>query len=354
MKGSLTFVAYVDYWEILIGIVCAITKRGLWNLEANYNMASGSELLCTRAYSVQEAGHQAHGQVQQGHTDSSAVEGEHSHRRGCSIFDPFTVIPARERQMGEVDNVILSKKLNLKRSRDYEDRVQGGGVHKDSPYGQNNNAQSVQRDGLWAIVFTTLTEGSTKIFPQKPITATRKRKLPASLSSHQSKRQNIPEISVEVAMRPAGSHDCISLELPRGRGPLDSSKTRRVSPMYIPLFVFLSDTKSRKNIVDFIRNKFDLYGVEVPAQGRWGGLMILWTKEMMVQLRSFSKEHIDVEIRGNSVMGMWRMTGFYGTLLVAHQQQSRKRLIQLAHQPDMPWLCVGDFNEILSKGEKLE
>ncbi|KAL0362122.1 UNVERIFIED_CONTAM: hypothetical protein Scaly_1167400 [Sesamum calycinum] len=229
------------------------------------------------------------GATGQRHTDSSAAEGEHSHRRGCSIFDPSTVIPAREHQMREVDNVILSKKLNLQRSGDYEDGVQGGGVHKDSPYGHNNNAQSVQEMGF-----------VRRYSPEKPITATRKRKLPTSLSSHQSKRQNIVEISRRLRCNPAGSHDCISLELLRGREPLDSSKTWRVSPMYIPSFVFLSDTKSRKNRVDFIQNKFDLYGVEVPAQGRWGGLMMLWSKEMTVQLRSLSKEHIDVEIRGDS------------------------------------------------------
>lgn len=51
--------------------------------------------------------------------------------------------------------------------------------------------------------------------------------------------------------------------------------------------------------------------IVVEAEGRSGGLALLWREIDQAKLISLSKNHIDVEV---NVRGMqaWRLTGFYG------------------------------------------
>lgn len=48
----------------------------------------------------------------------------------------------------------------------------------------------------------------------------------------------------------------------------------------------------------------------------------------------------------------WRMTGFYGHLKTHRRYESWDLLTFLNNQLQLPWLCLGDFNEILSTTEK--
>ena len=63
-------------------------------------------------------------------------------------------------------------------------------------------------------------------------------------------------------------------------------------------------------------------------------------------IRSYNKGHIDARIddkRGT----MSRFTGFYGEVKEAARHLSWE-LLRLIHSgDDSPWLCAGDFNEVL-------
>ena len=48
----------------------------------------------------------------------------------------------------------------------------------------------------------------------------------------------------------------------------------------------------------------------------------------------------------------WRITGFYGHPETHLRKESWKFLDTLNNQYDLPWFCLGDFNEILSREEK--
>ncbi|KAL0432445.1 UNVERIFIED_CONTAM: putative mitochondrial protein [Sesamum latifolium] len=67
----------------------------------------------------------------------------------------------------------------------------------------------------------------------------------------------------------------------------------------------------------------------VPAQGKSGGLALLWPRSVSVLLQTFSQNHIDVSIQLDDNQDWWRFTGFYG-------------------EPD-----TRDFNEILDQSEKM-
>ena len=53
-------------------------------------------------------------------------------------------------------------------------------------------------------------------------------------------------------------------------------------------------------------------GLVVPSEGKSGGISLLWIRDMEVEIKSFSKFHIDVIVTNHSLDLKWRLTGFYG------------------------------------------
>ncbi|KAL0367153.1 UNVERIFIED_CONTAM: hypothetical protein Sradi_3605400 [Sesamum radiatum] len=96
-----------------------------------------------------------------------------------------------------------------------------------------------------------------------------------------------------------------------------------------------------------------MFGIEVTPRGRSGGLMLLWDKNLTVQIHSYSTDYIDVDIYGDEVSEGWRFTGFYGNPEVARRKASWERLFRLSQESTKPWLCSGDFNEVLFQHEKM-
>ncbi|XP_074299289.1 uncharacterized protein LOC141630356 [Silene latifolia] len=99
-----------------------------------------------------------------------------------------------------------------------------------------------------------------------------------------------------------------------------------------------------------VRESLDgFFGIEVDSMGRSGGLDFLWRKEVDCTFISSSVHHIDFHVRGEE--GEWRITGFYGWPAVADRHLSWELLRLLARQSTLPWVCLGDFNEILFSTE---
>nr|POE95051.1 hypothetical protein CFP56_15118 [Quercus suber] len=89
-----------------------------------------------------------------------------------------------------------------------------------------------------------------------------------------------------------------------------------------------------------------------PSAGKTGCLVLLWKNSVKIEVVSSSPNHIDAIIGDVSAV-QWRFTGIYG-----HADPSKKHetwsLIRGLHRKfSLPWLCAGDFNEILWSHEKL-
>ena len=119
-----------------------------------------------------------------------------------------------------------------------------------------------------------------------------------------------------------------------------------------PKVLFLMETKLSGKRMEGIRTKvgFD-YAFTVPSVGRSGGLALLWKQEVDVRIQNFSQHHIDAHIDPNQLQ-CWRLTGFYGCPEQHRRKESWALLKHLNSLNSLPWLCIVDFNEILTIAEK--
>ncbi|KAL0378750.1 UNVERIFIED_CONTAM: hypothetical protein Sradi_3180500 [Sesamum radiatum] len=122
--------------------------------------------------------------------------------------------------------------------------------------------------------------------------------------------------------------------------------------LHRPGLVFLSETKCKARRSERLKTTVNYNGLGVDSTGKGGGLLLLWRKDVDVWLQSFSAHHIDATVKSASCPDRWRFTGFYGYPEVGNRILGWSLLRRLAHQSVRPWVCAGDFNEVLAQHEK--
>lgn len=121
-----------------------------------------------------------------------------------------------------------------------------------------------------------------------------------------------------------------------------------------PMIVFLSETKVRKSGMKRIKRKLENYdGLIVPSDGQSGGIAMLWKKDINLNIMGYSKNYIDAIIIEQLSGFKWRITGYYGHPETHLRHESQILLVALNSRFSLPWICFGDFNEIVSMEEKL-
>ena len=85
------------------------------------------------------------------------------------------------------------------------------------------------------------------------------------------------------------------------------------------------------------------HGVAKVNQG--GGLALLWKQDIDIRVDDSSPNYINA-IFNSGKENSQRFSGFYGALEMHNHHISQNILHCLNHKFSIPWLCVGDFNEI--------
>lgn len=119
-----------------------------------------------------------------------------------------------------------------------------------------------------------------------------------------------------------------------------------------PDFIFLCETFADVLTLNKIKEKLcysDCF--TVPSEGHSGGLSFLWKTIGIVEVVSHSAHHKDsvITLNGES---LYRLTGYNGVAARSRRQESWNLLRQLAGQLDLPWVVLGNFNDILHESEK--
>ncbi|KAF4355150.1 hypothetical protein F8388_026075 [Cannabis sativa] len=89
----------------------------------------------------------------------------------------------------------------------------------------------------------------------------------------------------------------------------------------------------------------------VDRVGLSGGLLLMWKEGIQIRVDSSSVGHILARVVGNNFLP-WSLTCFYGNSDASQRRFSWELLRNIKREIHGPWLCVGDFNEIVSLAEK--
>ena len=84
----------------------------------------------------------------------------------------------------------------------------------------------------------------------------------------------------------------------------------------------------------------------VPREGRSGGLVLYWKDSINLKVEGSGKNYIDAIIDKNTETE-WRLTSFYWEPETARRIEAWDIVRNLNSRLDSPWLCCGDFNEII-------
>lgn len=90
-------------------------------------------------------------------------------------------------------------------------------------------------------------------------------------------------------------------------------------------------------------------GFAIPRIGLARGLALLWLDGVDVDIQTSSSHHIDTLIKQEGVV--WHLIGFYEHPKTSRRGKSWDLLRQLHASFSLPWLLLGDFNEILLPNE---
>lgn len=91
----------------------------------------------------------------------------------------------------------------------------------------------------------------------------------------------------------------------------------------------------------------------MPSVKRVGELALSWKSSMRVDVQTYSPHHIDAIVNEAQRSMKWRFTGFYGHPETCKREESWMLLEQLSGKMDLPWVIMGDFNEILHARKKV-
>jgi exonuclease III len=118
-----------------------------------------------------------------------------------------------------------------------------------------------------------------------------------------------------------------------------------------PDVLFLCETKMKERNICRFKWLLGMQGmVARDCEGRSGGIVLFWKKEVNISLGSFSRYHIDVKIEEEDGF-KWRFTGIYGEPAVEKRGITWRLMHILKQQNNLPWLCMS-FNEIMFSHEK--
>lgn len=131
------------------------------------------------------------------------------------------------------------------------------------------------------------------------------------------------------------------------------SAMKDITRTHKPDIIFLCETLVHERKVHELKVKLG-YGncLCVDREGMSGGLAMLWKESLDVQVMSYARNFINLEVNEEGI-GRWRLTGFYGFPDNSRRRDSWDLLRSLAGLSDLPWCIIGDFNDILDMDEKI-
>ena len=111
------------------------------------------------------------------------------------------------------------------------------------------------------------------------------------------------------------------------------------------------ETKLSQEHMKYKQQELDYkQGLSVSSHGQNGGLALLWKPDSKEQFKD-SRVGTSILISHALLLVIWRLTSFYGQPNTSKCEETWFILESLSHSNHLPWLCIGDYNEIISQIE---
>lgn len=139
----------------------------------------------------------------------------------------------------------------------------------------------------------------------------------------------------------------------RGLGcPRTVSELKNIISKKQPQFVFIMETKVARSRAEALKISLGFDNLfYVDSKGLSGGLALLWKGKNIASLISYSANHIDISVNTGE-NERWRLTGFYGFPCRRDRLKSWNLLCSPKDKSNLPWVVIGDFNDLLRQSEK--
>jgi exonuclease III len=126
---------------------------------------------------------------------------------------------------------------------------------------------------------------------------------------------------------------------------------RKFAKKFAPTVLCVLETQVHKVRVEGLKSTLGYDNAfAVSSPGRSGGLGIFWNNNTRVDILPYSEYHIDsiIMVDGGDP---WRLTCIYGDAQTSEQHKTWDMLKFIKATSVLPWMCIGDFNEVLHRSE---
>ncbi|XP_050365473.1 uncharacterized protein LOC126784002 [Argentina anserina] len=118
-------------------------------------------------------------------------------------------------------------------------------------------------------------------------------------------------------------------------------------------FVFLSETHNDDVVVNKVMKDLKFCkSFTVPPIDSAGGLCLWWNQDYTVVISDFSKNFVDTLITDPAIGQEFRVTWMYGPPYYEEKQEFWSKWYSSDQRNNIPWLVVGDLNEMMCSDEK--
>ncbi|KAH7848443.1 hypothetical protein Vadar_002760 [Vaccinium darrowii] len=121
-----------------------------------------------------------------------------------------------------------------------------------------------------------------------------------------------------------------------------------------PSIVFLMESKNNKVKLETISNKLGFDNSSyVDPDGLSGGLVLWWDTDVKLDVEFNSKNYMHVIVSEIASRKVWAGTFVYGCPARAGRNIVWEEIRRIARAELLPWLCIGDFNQVLCNNDKM-
>lgn len=136
----------------------------------------------------------------------------------------------------------------------------------------------------------------------------------------------------------------------RGVGvPSTVQSLKELCNNFKPSLLFLMETKSCNSRLTLLGKKLGFPSMwSVDVVGKSGGLCLFWNYDVDVIVVMSNSNVIHVSVTDKFINESWEAYFIYASLVFNQRKLFWPGLMKLHTDHNKPWLCIGDFNEILS------